>query len=92
MTRFFAACAALAGLSACVPTTPPTYLTAPADPRLQLRSPGYTTVTAGVQKFDVVDPKDWREMNRAVGPQSGQGGGATEGTGVGDRKRDTGGR
>lgn len=91
MTRILVAIGALGGLSACVPTTLPTYLAAPADPRLQVRAPRYATVTGGIQEFRPVDPKDWRELNRAVGPQSGQGG-ATEGTAAGGGRRDTGGR
>ena len=66
---------ALAGstlLSAC--SDPPTYLEQPANPRIAVRAPRYTTVTAGVKRFDVVDPKDWRELNRAVTPKPGQGG------------------
>jgi hypothetical protein len=61
--------AALAlSLAACVPTSPPAYLAAPADPTIGTRSPGYTTVTAGVRTYDVVDPLDWRELNRRVTP------------------------
>jgi hypothetical protein len=66
---------ALAGaalLSAC--SDPPAYLIQPADPRLAVRAPRYTNVVAGVKHYDVVDPKDWRELNRAVTPKPGQGG------------------
>lgn len=59
-------------LSAC--SEPPAYLIQPADPRVAVRPPRYTNVVAGVQRFDVVDPKDWRELNRAVTPKPGQGG------------------
>ncbi len=55
-------------LGACVPTTPPAYLAAPADPSLDTRSPGYAPVTAGVRSYDVVEPADWRELNRRVAP------------------------
>ena len=61
--------AALAlSLGACVPTSPPAYLAAPADPTIGTRSPGYAAVTAGVRTYDVVDPLDWRELNRRVTP------------------------
>jgi hypothetical protein len=66
---------ALAGsavLSAC--SEPPAYLIRPADPEITVRAPRYTNVIAGVKRFDVVDPKDWRALNRAVMPKPGQGG------------------
>jgi len=56
------------GLAACAPTTPPAYLAAPADPSVGIRSPGYSSVTAGVRNYDVVEPLDWRELNRRVTP------------------------
>ena len=78
-------------VAACVPAAPPAWLVQPADPHLGDRSPRYVGVTAGVSKFTVVEPKDWRELNRAVGPQ-GQGGGMNmPGMDMGTR-RDTGGR
>lgn len=55
-------------LGACVATQPPSYLVAPADPSAGLRSPGYASVTAGVRNYDVVEPLDWRELNRRVAP------------------------
>jgi len=57
-------------VSACVPTTP-SYLTAPANPRIGARSPGYASVTAGIRNYDVVEPLDWREQNRRVAPGAG---------------------
>lgn len=66
---------ALAGsavLSACA--EPPAYLIRPADSEIAVRAPRYTNVVAGVKRFDVVDPKDWRALNRAVMPKPGQGG------------------
>ncbi len=54
-------------LGACVPTTP-SYLVAPADPAIGTRSPRYATVTGGVRNYNVVDPLDWRELNRRVAP------------------------
>ncbi|GJD54907.1 hypothetical protein [Methylobacterium dankookense] len=61
-------------LAACVPTAAPHWLVAPADPAAAVRAPRYSAVTAGVARYDVVDPKDWRELNRAVTPKSGSGG------------------
>lgn len=71
-----------------------TWLLQPADPTLGLRAPRYSDVTAGVKRFGVVEPKDWRELNRAVGPQPGSGAGhrAMPGMGMGNGRRDTGGR
>jgi hypothetical protein len=57
-------------LGACVPTTP-SYLTAPADPAVRGRGPGYASVTEGVRNYDVVEPLDWREQNRRVAPGAG---------------------
>jgi hypothetical protein len=54
-------------ISACVPATSP-YLTAPADPTVGTRGAGYVAVTAGVRNYDVIDPLDWRELNRRVTP------------------------
>lgn len=56
------------GLGACVPTTHPTYLVAPSSPTADIRSPGYSAVTAGIRNYDVVEPLDWRELNRRVAP------------------------
>jgi hypothetical protein len=55
-------------MGACVPAAPP-YLAAPADPTVGTRNPGYAAVTAGVRNYDVVDPLDWRELNRRVAPE-----------------------
>lgn len=72
MTRFLMAVATLAALPACVPTTP-SHLVAPADPIQPVRALRYATVGAGIRSYRPVDPKDWRELNRSVGPQAGQG-------------------
>ena len=56
-------------LGACVPSTLPQYLAAPADPSISGRPPAYAPVMAGVSNYDVVEPKDWLELNRSVGPQ-----------------------
>jgi hypothetical protein len=55
-------------LGACIPAAPPTYLSAPADPTVGGRSPKYSSVTAGVRNYGVVEPLDWRELNRRVAP------------------------
>lgn len=56
-------------VSACVPATPP-YMAAPADPAIGIRNSRYAPVTADVRGYDVVDPLDWRELNRRVTPGS----------------------
>lgn len=68
----FCVAAALA-LGACAPITPPAYLTAPADAGVRVRDPAYAPVTAGVKDYRVVEPRDWRELNREVTPQDGEG-------------------
>lgn len=54
-------------LGACMPAMP-TYLAAPADPSIGTLPPRYAAVTAGVRAYDVVEPLDWRELNRRVTP------------------------
>ncbi|WP_445504405.1 hypothetical protein [Microvirga sp. G4-2] len=56
------------GLAACVPSQPPSYLVSAADPAVATRTPAYSAVTAGVRNYDVVEPLDWRELNRRVTP------------------------
>lgn len=67
------------------------FLSAPADPNQPTRPLRYRPVTAGIKKFDVVEPKDWRELNRAVGPKSGSSD-TMGGMSMGGGKRDTGGQ
>lgn len=55
-------------LGACIPAAPPPYLAAPADPAIGGRPPSYTSVTAGVRDYRVVEPLDWGELNRRVAP------------------------
>jgi len=62
------------GLVSYGPATAQSYLTAPADPKVRVRDPGYADVTAGVKTFEVTGPKDWIEQNRHVAPGGGQGG------------------
>jgi hypothetical protein len=71
MIKLVSLAALTLSLGACVATTPPPYLAAPADPAVGIRSPGYTAVTAGVRNYDVVEPGDWRELNRRVAPGAG---------------------
>ena len=66
MKLVFTSAMALA-LGACIPAAP-RHLTAPADPTVGVRTPRYTAVTAGVRNYDVVEPRDWRELNRSVAP------------------------
>ena len=61
------------GPTAYGPATAQSHLTAPADPKVRVKDPGYADVTAGVKNFEVTGPKDWIEQNRQVGPQSGTG-------------------
>lgn len=61
-------------LAACVPSGAPDWLIQPADPNVGVRAPRYTTVTTGVRRFDVVEPKDWLKLNREVAPKGGSGG------------------
>lgn len=56
------------GLAACMPAQHPSYLVAAADPVVGARPPVYSSVTAGVRSYDVVEPLDWRELNRRVTP------------------------
>ena len=73
---------ALSGISASAQSG--AFLLAPADPKNHGSGPRYLSVTAGLKRYDVVEPKNWIELNRAVGPQK-QGDRA-----VGDGKRDGG--
>lgn len=75
--------------SACVPSAPPTWLVGPTDPQVGGRSPRYVSVTSGVKRFGVVETKDWRELNRAAGPNAGNGAGMP---GMDMGSRDMGGR
>jgi hypothetical protein len=56
-------------LGACSATIPD-YLARPADPNARVPAVGYRSVTAGAASFRPVEPKDWRELNRQVGPKS----------------------
>ena len=42
----------------------------PADPNRVGRPPHYASVTSGLKRFGVVEPKDWLKLNQAVGPRT----------------------
>ena len=71
MNKLLCLTALTLGLSACMPAASPAYLAAPADPAVSIQSPSYTAVTAGIRNYDVVEPGDWRELNRRVAPGAG---------------------
>jgi len=56
-------------LGACAGKPLPDYLARPADPNVNVPAPAYQTVTAGSTVLRPAEPKDWRELNRRVGPQ-----------------------
>lgn len=57
------------GLGACSAAPVPGYLARPADPQAPVPALAYRSVTAGTASLRPSEPKDWREMNRRVGPQ-----------------------
>ncbi len=57
-------------LGACSLTPVPEYLAKPADPNVRVPALQYRSVTAGAASFRPAEPKDWRELNRRVGPKS----------------------
>ena len=56
-------------LGACAATVPD-HLARPADPNARVPTVSYRSVTAGAASFRPAEPKDWRELNRQVGPKS----------------------
>lgn len=56
-------------LGACSVTQMPTYLARPADPNVRVPEHRYQSVSAGTASLRPAEPKDWRELNRRVGPQ-----------------------
>jgi hypothetical protein len=64
----FTAFVALA-LGACSVAPVPVHLARPADPSARVPAVGYQSVTAGVTAMRPAEPKNWRELNRRVGPQ-----------------------
>lgn len=57
-------------LGACALTPVPGHLAKPADPNARVPAVQYRSVTAGAATYRPADPKDWRELNRDVGPKS----------------------
>lgn len=58
------------GLGACSLTPVPDHLARPADPNVRVPAVQYRSVTTGAATYRPADPKDWRELNRDVGPKS----------------------
>jgi hypothetical protein len=56
-------------LGACSVAPVPVHLTRPADPNARVPEVAYQSVTAGVGSMRPAEPKNWRELNRRVGPQ-----------------------
>lgn len=65
---FLSAISGLA-LGACAVAPAPVYLARPADPDIRVPPVAYRSVTAGVATLRPAEPKNWRELNRRVGPQ-----------------------
>lgn len=68
LTPLLSSALALA-LGACAATPVPTYLARPADPNVRVPAHRYESVSAGTAALRPTEPKDWRELNRQVGPQ-----------------------
>ena len=56
-------------LGACSVAPVPVHLARPADPAVRVPTVTYQSVTAGVTSMRPGEPKNWRELNRRVGPQ-----------------------
>lgn len=56
-------------LGACSLAPMPEYLARPADPTIKVPVTAYRSVTDGTATLRPAEPKDWRELNRRVGPQ-----------------------
>ena len=57
-------------LGACSVSAVPDHLARPADPNARVPAVTYGSVTAGAATYRPAEPKDWRELNRRVGPKS----------------------
>ena len=64
-------------VAGCLPASGPNWLLQPTDPSVATRPPRYSAVTGGVQRFGVVSPRDWRELNERVAPGAQPAPGAT---------------
>lgn len=56
-------------LGACSVAPVPAHLARPADPAERVPAIAPQSVTAGVTSTRPAEPKNWRELNRSVGPQ-----------------------
>ncbi|HEY5797386.1 MAG TPA: hypothetical protein VIU82_20445 [Bosea sp. (in: a-proteobacteria)] len=56
-------------LGACSLAPVPEYLARPVDSTIKVPATAYRSVTAGTATLRPAEPKDWRELNRQVGPQ-----------------------
>ncbi len=68
-------------VGACGPD--PTIYVAADDLHLANARPGYQSVTSDVRAFQVIGPRDWIQLNQAVGPQGSATRGTAEGAGRG---------
>lgn len=57
-------------LGACAARTAPEHLVRPADPDAPVPAVAYRSVTAGAATLRPVEPMNWRELNRRVGPKT----------------------
>ncbi len=57
-------------LGACSVSAVPDHLARPADPNARVPAVTYSSVTAGAAAYRPAEPKDWRELNRRIGPTS----------------------
>ncbi|GGH19414.1 hypothetical protein GCM10007036_22300 [Alsobacter metallidurans] len=58
------------GLAGCAPA-PPAYLAAPMIATPSVRPVRADPVTAGLGRFEIVEPKGWDALNRNVTPKGG---------------------
>ena len=56
-------------LGACAAAPVPGYLARPADPDIRVPALAYKSISAGSATLRPAEPKDWRELNRQVGPR-----------------------
>ena len=57
-------------LGACSVAAVPDHLARPADPNVRVPALAYRSVTDGAASFRPAEPRDWRDLNRRVGPKS----------------------
>lgn len=57
-------------LGACTVSAVPDHLARPADPSVRVPALAFRSVTAGAPTYRPAEPRDWRELNRRVGPKS----------------------